>query len=119
MAMGKYLFNKQLNKYGEITMSIRKNSNRKNKPWECRWSEDEQHLSRSFPTRKEAEQFDARITRAVLQNDVLRAVGRGVERENDFVVLRYGRENRTEAPEEFRDIFFLLINGDDDAEEHD
>ena len=67
----------------------------------------------------EAEEFDARITRAVLQNDVFRAVGRRVERENDFVVLRDGGENRTEAPEEFRDIFFLLINGDDDAEEHD
>ena len=40
-------------------MSIRKNSNRKNNPWECRWSEDGKHLSRSFHTRKEAEQFDA------------------------------------------------------------
>ena len=40
-------------------MSIRKNSKRKNKPWECRWAEDGQHLSRSFHTRKEAELFDA------------------------------------------------------------
>ena len=40
-------------------MSIRKNSNRKKNPWECRWSEDGKHYSRSFHTRKEAEQFDA------------------------------------------------------------
>jgi integrase len=40
-------------------MSIRKNSKRKKNPWECRWSEDGKHYSRSFHTRKEAEQFDA------------------------------------------------------------
>jgi integrase len=40
-------------------MSIRKNPNRKKNPWECRWSEDGKHPSRSFHTRKEAEQFDA------------------------------------------------------------
>jgi integrase len=40
-------------------MSIRKNQKRKRNPWECRWSEEGKHHSRSFPTRKEAEQFDA------------------------------------------------------------
>jgi integrase len=40
-------------------MSIRKNPNRKSNPWECRWSEEGKHHSRSFHTRKEAEQFDA------------------------------------------------------------
>lgn len=40
-------------------MSIRKNPNRKRNPWECRWSEEGKHYSRSFHTRKEAEQFDA------------------------------------------------------------
>jgi integrase len=40
-------------------MSIRKNQNRKRNPWECRWSEEGKHHSRSFHTRKEAEQFDA------------------------------------------------------------
>jgi integrase len=40
-------------------MSIRKNAKRKNKPWEVRWTEDGKHHSRSFHTRKEAEQFDA------------------------------------------------------------
>lgn len=40
-------------------MSIRKNNKRKNKPWECRWLEDGKHYSRSFPTRKDAEEFDA------------------------------------------------------------
>lgn len=39
-------------------MSIRKNPNRKRNPWECRWSEEGKHYSRSFHTRKEAEQFD-------------------------------------------------------------
>lgn len=40
-------------------MSIRKNHNRKSNPWECRWFEEGKHFSRSFHTRKEAEQFDA------------------------------------------------------------
>lgn len=40
-------------------MSIRKNPNRKSNPWECRWTEEGKHHSRSFHTRKEAEQFDA------------------------------------------------------------
>ena len=56
MAMGNYLFIKQ---YKGNSMSIRKNTKRKVKPWECRWSEEGKHLSRSFHTRKEAEQFDA------------------------------------------------------------
>ena len=39
-------------------MSIRKNVKRKKNPWEFRWSEEGKHYSRSFPTRKEAEQFE-------------------------------------------------------------
>jgi hypothetical protein len=39
-------------------MSIRKNVKRKKNPWEFRWSEEDKHYSRSFPTRKEAEQFE-------------------------------------------------------------
>lgn len=39
-------------------MSIRKNQKRKRNPWEFRWSEEGKHHSRSFPTRKEAEQFE-------------------------------------------------------------
>jgi integrase len=40
-------------------MSIRKNSKRKKNPWEYRWLEDGRHHSRSFPTRKEAQTFEA------------------------------------------------------------
>ena len=40
-------------------MSIRKNPNRKKKPWECRWEESGRHFSRSFRTKQEAEFFDA------------------------------------------------------------
>jgi len=40
-------------------MSIRKNPKRNSNPWECRWSEEGRHHSRSFHTRKEAELFDA------------------------------------------------------------
>jgi integrase len=39
-------------------MSIRKNPKRKKNPWEFRWTEEGKHYSRSFPTRKEAEQFE-------------------------------------------------------------
>jgi integrase len=49
----------QHNQEGDSKMSIRKNQNRKRKPWECRWSEEGKHYSRSFHTRKEAEQYDA------------------------------------------------------------
>jgi integrase len=48
-------------------MSIRKNPNRKRNPWECRWAEEGKHHSRSFHTRKEAEQFDAQ-RKVVLSN---------------------------------------------------
>lgn len=47
------------NQEGDIKMSIRKNQKRKRNPWECRWAEEGKHYSRSFHTRKEAEQFDA------------------------------------------------------------
>jgi integrase len=39
-------------------MSIRKNAKRKKKPWEFRWFEEGTHHSRSFHTRKEAEQYE-------------------------------------------------------------
>jgi integrase len=61
-------------------MSIRKNSKRKRNPWECRWSEEGKHYSRSFPTRKTAEQFDA--DRKAAQNG-----GGGYRTKNEKITL--------------------------------
>lgn len=53
-------------------MSIRRNPNRKKNPWECRWSEEGTHFSRSFHTRKEAEQFDAQRKTALVNGSGFR-----------------------------------------------
>lgn len=61
-------------------MSIRKNPHRKRNPWECRWAEEGRHYSRSFHTRKEAEQFDAE-RKAALSD------GNGYRTKNEKVTL--------------------------------
>jgi len=61
-------------------MSIRNNPNRKRNPWECRWTEEGKHYSRSFHTRKEAERFDAE-RKTVLNN------GSGFRTKNESITL--------------------------------
>ena len=61
-------------------MSIRKNTHRKSNPWECRWTEERKHYSRSFRTRKEAEQFDAERKTALNGN-------RGFRTKNEKITL--------------------------------
>jgi integrase len=53
-------------------MSIRKNTNRKNKPWEVRWTEGGKHYSRSFRTKNEADQFAAERKAAISSGDGFR-----------------------------------------------
>jgi integrase len=77
MALGE-LDNIQLRK----AMSIRKNPNRKKNPYEYRWLENGRHHSRSFPTRKEAQTFEAGHISAISK-------GRGFRATNEALTVDY------------------------------
>ncbi len=56
------------------------------------------------------EQLDALVSGARLENDLLGAIGRGVDGKDDFVFFRDSRQHRSYAPQEFRDVLFLAID---------